>query len=119
MIRKLDKQDRIFRALGHATRREILDLLKAAPRTTGEVCAAFPRLDRCTVMQHLGVLERAGLLVPRTEGRLRWNVLNVLPIMEIHDRWIGAYAANASRLLARLALDLETAPGERASRRRA
>ncbi len=119
MIRKLDKQDRVFRALGHATRREILDLLKAAPRTTGEVCAAFRRLDRCTVMQHLGVLERAGLVVPRTEGRLRWNVLNVLPIMEIHDRWIGAYAANASRLLARLALDLETPPGERASRRRA
>lgn len=119
MIRKLDKQDRVFRALGHATRREILDLLKAAPRTTGEVCAAFPRLDRCTVMQHLGVLERAGLVVPRTEGRLRWNVLNVLPIMEIHDRWIGAYAANAARLLARLARDLEAAPGARASRRRA
>ncbi len=119
MIRKLDKQDRVFRALGHATRREILDLLKAAPRTTGEVCAEFPRLDRCTVMQHLGVLERAGLVVPRTEGRVRWNVLNVLPIIEIHDRWIGAYAANASRLLARLALDLETAPGDRVSRRRA
>jgi DNA-binding transcriptional ArsR family regulator len=120
MIRKLDKQDRVFRALGHATRRAILDLLKAAPRTTGEVCASFPRLDRCTVMQHLGVLERAGLVVPRTEGRLRWNVLNVLPIMEIHDRWIGAYAANASRLLARLGSDLEIpAPGERASRRRA
>jgi len=58
-------------------------------------------------MQHLGVLERAGLVVARTEGRLRWNVLNVLPIMEIHDRWIGAYAASASRLLARLARDLE------------
>ena len=63
MIRKLDKQDRVFRALGHGTRREILDLLRAAPRTTGEVCAAFPRLDRCTVMQHLGVLERAELVV--------------------------------------------------------
>ncbi len=117
MIRKLDKQDRVFRALGHATRREILDLLKAAPRTTGEVCAAFPRLDRCTVMQHLGVLERAGLVVPRTEGRLRWNVLNVLPIMEIHDRWIGAYAAGAARLLARLDRDLQrTQPGARARR---
>ena len=117
MIRKLDKQDRVFRALGHATRREILDLLKAAPRTTGELCAAFPRLDRCTVMQHLGVLERAGLVVPRIEGRLRWNVLNVLPIMEIHDRWIGAYAARAARLLARLDRDLQrTQTGARARR---
>jgi DNA-binding transcriptional ArsR family regulator len=107
MIRRLDNQDRVFRALGHATRREILDLLRAGPRTTGEVCAAFPRLDRCTVMQHLGVLERADLVVPRNEGRLRWNVLNVMPIMDIHERWIGPYAANAAGLLARLRNELE------------
>jgi DNA-binding transcriptional ArsR family regulator len=119
MIRRLDKQDRVFRALGHATRRGILDLLRSAPRTTGDICAAFPRLDRCTVMQHLGVLERAGLVVPRTEGRLRWNVLNVLPIMEIHDRWIGPLAANSARLLARLEHDLEIPAIGLAARRRA
>ncbi len=119
MIRKLDKQDRVFRALGHGTRREILDLLRAAPRTTGEVCAAFPRLDRCTVMQHLGVLERADLVVVRTEGRQRWNVLNVLPIKEIHDRWIGAYAARSVELLAQLRRNLEDPAEERVSRRRA
>jgi DNA-binding transcriptional ArsR family regulator len=107
MIRRLDKQDRVFRALGHATRRRILDLLRQAPRTTGELCLAFADLDRCTVMQHLGVLERAGLVVAKIEGRQRWNVLNVLPIQEIHDRWIGPYAANAAALLARLAKDLE------------
>jgi DNA-binding transcriptional ArsR family regulator len=119
MIRKLDKQDRVFRALGHATRREILDLLRRAPRTTGEVCAAFPRLDRCTVLQHLGVLERAELVVPRNDGRLRWNVLNVMPILEIHERWIGPYAADAARLLARLRRDLEREPrGDVESRRR-
>ena len=106
MIRRLDKQDRVFRALGHATRRGILDLLKSAPRTTGEVCAAFPRLDRCTVMQHLGVLERADLIVARSEGRQRWNVLNVLPIKEIHDRWISTYATGAVALLAKLKADL-------------
>jgi DNA-binding transcriptional ArsR family regulator len=120
MIRRLDNQDRVFRALGHATRREILDLLRAGPRTTGEVCAAFPRLDRCTVMQHLGVLERADLVVPRTQGRLRWNVLNVMPIMDIHERWIGPYAANAAGLLARLRNELEregAAPVENRSRR--
>lgn len=108
----------MFRALGHATRRGILDLLKSAPRTTGELCAAFPRLDRCTVMQHLSVLERADLVVARTEGRQRWNVLNVLPIKEIHDRWIGAYAARSVELLAQLARDLEDPAGDRADRRR-
>ena len=107
MIRRLDKQDRVFRALGHATRRRILDLLRQAPRTTGELCALFGDLDRCTVMQHLAVLERAELLVARIEGRMRWNVLNVMPIKEIHDRWIGAYAAHSAALLARLKRGLE------------
>jgi DNA-binding transcriptional ArsR family regulator len=113
MTRRLDNQDRVFRALGHATRRGILDLLRKGPHTTGEVCAAFPRLDRCTVMQHLGVLERADLVVPRTQGRLRWNVLNVVPIVDIHERWIGPYAANAARLLARLRDELERVGGKR------
>ena len=112
MIRRIDKDDRVFRALSHATRRQILDLLRTAPRTTGEICARFPRLDRCTVMQHLGVLERADLVAVRSEGRQRWNHLNVLPIKEIHDRWIGAYAARAADLLARLRDDLEQPAGD-------
>ena len=119
MIRKLDKQDRVFRALGHATRARswTCSTPRRAPRA---ISARIPPARPLHGDAALGVLERAGLVVPRTEGRLRWNVLNVLPIKEIHDRWIGAYAANASRLLARLALDLEiAAPGERASRRRA
>lgn len=119
MIRRLDKQDRIFRALGHATRREILDLLRAAPHTTGELCGHFDKLDRCTVMQHLGVLERAELVVVRSEGRVRWNVLNVMPIKEIHDRWIGAYASQTVDLLARLKRELEDPAFERRTRRRA
>lgn len=107
MMRRLDKDDRVFRALAHATRRAILDCLRDAPLTTGEICARFPRLDRCTVMQHLGVLGRADLVAVRTEGRLRWNYLNVLPIRSIHDRWIGPHAADAAGMLARLARDLE------------
>jgi DNA-binding transcriptional ArsR family regulator len=120
MIRRLDKDDRVYRALAHATRRQILDHLRDGPRTTGEVCARFPELDRCTVMQHLGVLERAELVVTRTEGRLRWNYLNALPIRGIHDRWIGSYAARAAGLLARLQRDLEQpVRAARSERRRA
>jgi hypothetical protein len=43
----------------------------------------------------------------RSTGRQRWNFLNVLPIKEIHDRWIGAYASQAVDLLARLQRDLD------------
>lgn len=51
----------------------------------------FPQMDRCTVMQHLKVLEEADLVIARKEGRERWNHLNSLPIKHIYDRWISAY----------------------------
>lgn len=101
--------DRVFQALANGTRRQILDLLKDEPRTTGEICAHFPALDRCTTMQHLGVLERAGLVVAHRRGRQRWNHLDVLPIKLIHDRWIGDYARSAVELLADLKAGLESA----------
>jgi DNA-binding transcriptional ArsR family regulator len=104
------EQDRVFKALGDARRRKILDLLKSRPRTTGEVCEFFPDLDRCTVMQHLRVLEEADLVLVRREGRYRWNYLNPLPIKRVHDRWISPYASAAVGLLDRLKKDLEGHP---------
>ena len=98
----------MFKALADARRREILDLLKDNARTTGELCEHFASsLDRCTVMQHIGVLERAGLVISRREGRQRWNHLNAMPLKELHDRWISPYAASAVQLLARMKRDLE------------
>src|SRR4051794_21520192 len=104
-----DSYDRVFQALAHSTRRQILDLLKAEPRTTGDLCARCPALDRCTTMQHLKVLERAGLVVAVRRGRERWNHLDVLPIKRLHDRWIGDYARSAVGLLSALKRDLEGA----------
>jgi len=102
-----DEDDRIFKALSTGVRRAILDELKNEPRTTGELCARFAPLDRCTVMQHLKVLEDAELVIARRKGRERWNHLNPLPIKHIHDRWIGDYAKSAVSLLDRLKSDLE------------
>jgi DNA-binding transcriptional ArsR family regulator len=103
--------DQVFKALSSRTRRSILDLLKDHSRTTGEICAHFPGLDRCTTMQHLGVLQRAGLVIAQRKGRERWNHLDVLPIKLIQDRWIGDYAASAVDLLATLRADLEAPAG--------
>jgi len=97
----------IFKALGDSRRGEILDLLKNRGRTTGELCEHFKQLDRCTVMQHLRVLEKADLVIAKREGRLRWNYINPLPIKELHDRWIGSYADNAVDLLARMKREIE------------
>ncbi|MBB4275971.1 ArsR/SmtB family transcription factor [Rhizobium mongolense] len=99
--------DPVFKALAHYRRREILDILKGGPRTTGMLCEAFADMDRCTVMQHLKVLEEADLVVPKKEGRERWNHLNSLPIKHIYDRWISTYAGHALSILDRLKGDLE------------
>ena len=106
MSRRFDS-DAIFKALADARRRRILDLLKNAPMTTGELCAAFPELDRCTVMHHMRVLEAAELIIAQRKGRERWNHLNALPVKHIHDRWIGAYAKNAVGMIDDLRNDLE------------
>ncbi|MGH8951457.1 MAG: ArsR/SmtB family transcription factor [Acidimicrobiia bacterium] len=100
-------EEQIFKALAAGTRRRILDHLKDDPRTTGDLAAIFPELDRTTVMQHLRVLEDAGLVVVQRKGRVRWNHLNALPIKHIYDRWIGAYASSAVELLDRLKSDVE------------
>jgi DNA-binding transcriptional ArsR family regulator len=100
-------EEQVFKALADGRRRRMLDLLRNEPLTTGDLCAHFPKLDRCTVMQHLGVLERAGLVIARREGRNRWNYINPLPIKAIHDRWISPHARNAVELLGRMKREME------------
>lgn len=100
--------DAIFKALANPVRREICDALKPRPLTTGQLCDAFTPLDRTTVMMHLRVLEKAGLVVPVRKGRERFNYLDAMPIQAIHDRWIGPHAAAAASGLSRLKARLET-----------
>ncbi|MBR0663935.1 helix-turn-helix transcriptional regulator [Roseomonas hellenica] len=106
-----DEDDRVYKALAHRKRRALLDCLKDAPQTTGALCERFPEMDRCTVMQHLKVLEEADLVIVRRAGRERWNHLNALPIKGIHDRWIGDYARYAVSLIDQLRRDLEPEAG--------
>ena len=102
-----EQQNRVFRALSSPHRRAMLDALRDQPLTTGSLSAQFPELDRCTVMQHLKVLEAADLVTAERRGRERWNHLNPLPIHAIHERWIGPHAKRAVAMLARLKHELE------------
>jgi len=97
-----EADDAVFKALASPVRRAMLDALKEGPHRTGDLCSRFDQLDRCTVMQHLRVLEEAGLVVAQRRGRERWNHLDALPIKRIHDRWIGQYAEHAATFLKRL-----------------
>jgi len=101
------QDDGVFKALASPVRRALLDALKDRPQTTGVLCLRFPALDRCTVMQHLKVLEAADLVITHRRGRERWNHMNPLPIKRIHERWIGPYAMRAVAMLDGLKADLE------------
>jgi len=94
--------DLVFRALAAPVRRRMLDELKRSTLTTGELCGAFPELNRTTVLQHLRVLEDAQLVTGRRIGRERHLAVAPLPIKRLHDRWIGEYARAAVDLLGRL-----------------
>jgi DNA-binding transcriptional ArsR family regulator len=92
---------RIWKALGSPHRRALLDALRDGPRTTSALCEVLPKLSRYAVMQHLGVLERAGVVLVRREGRERWNDLNAVPIQRELERWLNGFQqASASQLLA-------------------
>lgn len=104
------KDDLVFKALANGLRRQILDALKDEPQTTGMLCLQFSSLDRCTVMQHLKVLEEAELVIVQREGRERWNHLNAMPIQAIHHRWISQYAGHAMSVLSALQQGLDRPP---------
>jgi DNA-binding transcriptional ArsR family regulator len=83
--------DAVFKALADPTRRAMLDHLKVEPLCTGQLIQRFPVLSRCGVMKHLAVLQEADLVLVRREGRVRWNYLNAIPIMQLHNRWVSKY----------------------------
>jgi DNA-binding transcriptional ArsR family regulator len=91
----------VWRALASPWRRRLLDQLRNAPATTGELAAGLPELSRFAVMQHLGVLVEAGLVIPERRGRDRVNHLNPIPLREWYERWVQPMAdTGAAELLA-------------------
>jgi DNA-binding transcriptional ArsR family regulator len=63
--------DAVWLALGAPRRREILSLVRRGETSAGEIHRAVGDLTFGAVSQHLGVLERAGLVSVRREGRGR------------------------------------------------
>jgi DNA-binding transcriptional ArsR family regulator len=85
-------EDLVFKALADATRRLLLDkLFERDGMTLGELEAEVPELTRFGVMKHLGVLEQAGLVVTRKQGRHKLHYLNAVPIRLLLERWIDKY----------------------------
>jgi DNA-binding transcriptional ArsR family regulator len=97
----MEEDARVWKALSSPHRRALLDAMRDGPKTTTALCEVLPKLSRFAVMQHLRVLERAGIVLVRREGRERWNELNAVPIQRELERWLNVFQqASASQLLA-------------------
>ena len=99
--------DLVFRALADPTRRHLLDRLYERDGRTLTELESEVEMTRFGVMKHLRLLEEAGLVVTRREGRQKLHYLNPVPIRLIHDRWIDKYRERQVSALADLKSELE------------
>lgn len=95
-------RDDTWRALSDPVRRDILDLLRRAPRTTTELCGAFGGLSRFKVMNHMAALKDAGLIRVEKRGRERINHLDPDPLRAVYDDWLREYEVFWAGRLGRL-----------------
>ena len=105
--RPVSDDDLVFRALADPTRRYLLDRLYARDGRTLTELESELEMTRFGVMKHLKVLEAAGLVVIRWQGREKLHYLNPVPIRLIHDRWIDKYTERRVSALAGLKAELE------------
>jgi DNA-binding transcriptional ArsR family regulator len=83
----------VFKALADPTRRAILDELQDRNgQTLYEICVRLITRHglastRQAISQHLDVLEAAGLVKTRREGRYKFHHLDTSPLQEIAARW--------------------------------
>ena len=88
----------VFEALAAPARRAILDELhERDEQTLFELCARLAMkhdlgLTRQAISQHLDVLESAGLVTTRREGRYKFHYLNTDPLKAIVERWLRKHA---------------------------
>jgi len=98
---RTDELSPIFLALADPHRRAILGWLRQGGMTVGALVARLP-LSQPGVTKHLGVLERAGLIRRRAEGRRRICELEAAGLARV-DAWLSGQRAFWDGALERLA----------------
>jgi DNA-binding transcriptional ArsR family regulator len=93
----------IFEALAAPARRAILDELRDRDgQTLFELCTRLTMkhgfgLTRQAISQHLDVLESAGLVETKRDGRYKFHYLNTAPLRDIVKRWLVTRGGGSSR----------------------
>ena len=107
MVPYLSGIDAVFKALADGTRRQVLDRLRErGGLTLLELCERLA-MTRQAVSKHLAILEAAGLVMSRRQGREKLHYLNPVPINDIYERWISKFERDRLTALATLKAALE------------
>ncbi|QPC88140.1 metalloregulator ArsR/SmtB family transcription factor [Mesorhizobium sp. NBSH29] len=108
-----EQTDRVFKALGDPTRRNLLDRLSERNgQTLGELCEHLS-MARQSATQHLGILEDANLLSTIKKGREKLHFINPVPLYEVYERWIRKFEHQRLTLLHDLKTELEGGHNDR------
>src|SRR3978361_2035185 len=104
MPRYHDELDAVLRALADPTRRAIVERLTKSPAVGSELAAPFT-MALPSLLQHLGVLEGAGLITSEKHGRVRTVSLRPGALDVLH-LWLGEQRPPAEHQADRLGIHL-------------
>ena len=99
--------DAIFKALNDPARRNLLDSLRKRDGQSLSDLEEVLEMSRFGVMKHLRVLEDAGLIITRKDGRFKYHYLNALPLQDVMDRWAAPFLQRQARAVTELKAKLE------------
>src|SRR6201746_2130195 len=103
----MSAMDEVFKALGDASRRSLLDRLHAKNgQTLNDLCGGLA-MTRQGVTKHLAILEAANLVSTLRHGREKLHYLNPVPIHQIGERWIRKFERGKLAALSELKRQLE------------
>ena len=102
--------DAVFKSLNDPSRRLLLDALFVEDgQSLGDLSRLLPQMTRFGVMNHLSILEDAGLVTTHRTGRRKLHYLNPVPIQMVHERWITKYTERTAHTMTHIKSDLESA----------
>ncbi|PAU75487.1 transcriptional regulator [Halomonas salipaludis] len=105
--------DRVFHALADPTRRRLLERLAAGECKVGELAEPFD-ISLAAVSKHVRVLEQAGLVERRVEGRAHYCRLQPQPLAAA-EQWLSVYEGFWSQRLNALEAALKAEPHDKLS----
>jgi DNA-binding transcriptional ArsR family regulator len=114
VVYRLAELDRVFQALADPTRRAMLERLVQAPASVSQLAEPLP-ISLPAVVQHLGVLESAGVISSQKVGRVRTCRLEP-EILRRAENWLVAQHTAWEERLDRLGSEL--APSDNQPRAR-